>query len=216
MNVTIFGAGNMGRGIGYRMVDGGHSVEIIDSNPELSESLARELRLAAKKGAQVKTATLESAELGDVVVLALKYGINKEVVRQLGTRLEDRIVVDIANTFNASFDAIETETGTSSAEEVAKIVPSGAKVLKAFNTTFAGTLVEGKVAGIPLDVFLAGDDGNAKETLSELIRDGGMVPVDVGQLLRAREVEAMGFLNITLQMTQNLGFASALKIIHLN
>lgn len=216
MNVTIIGAGNMGRGIGYRMVDGGHSVEIIDSDPESAESLARELRLAAKKGATVKTASLESAELGDVVILALKYGINKDVVKKLGTRLQDRIVVDIANTFNASFNAIETETGTSSAEEVAKIVPSQAKVIKAFNTTFAGTLVGGKVAGIPLDVFLAGDDVKAKETLSDLVRDGGMVPVDVGLLDRAREVEAMGFLNIALQMTENLGFSSALKIIHSN
>lgn len=213
MNVTIFGAGNMGRGIGYRLVDGGHSVAIIDVDPEGAEKLAQELSKVAKKGAKATVSSATQDKIGDVVVLALKYGVNKEVARELGNRLADRIVVDIANPLNATFDGVKTESGTSSAEEVEALLPSSAKVVKAFNTTFAGTLVEGKVAGVPLDVFLASNDAKAKEILSQLVRDGGMVPVDAGTLVRARELEAMGVINIGLQMTNNFGFASALKII---
>ena len=54
MNVTLIGAGNMGRGIGHRLVAGGNSVTLIDSNPEAAETLAVELRGVAKNGATVE------------------------------------------------------------------------------------------------------------------------------------------------------------------
>ncbi len=49
-------------------------------------------------------------------------------------------------------------------------------MVKAFNTTFSGTLVEGQVARQPLDVFIAGDDEEAKETVAQLVREGGCGP----------------------------------------
>jgi hypothetical protein len=85
--------------------------------------------------------------------------------------------------------------------------------VKAFNTTFAGTLVEGRVAGQPLDVFIAGDDGEAKETVARLVRDGGLVPIDAGPLRRARELERLGFFGMTLQQPLGLNFQSAWKLI---
>ncbi len=54
MNVTIIGAGNMGRGIGHRMVAGGHDVTIVDRDPEEAERLAEELRGATGAGATVE------------------------------------------------------------------------------------------------------------------------------------------------------------------
>jgi predicted dinucleotide-binding enzyme len=80
--------------------------------------------------------------------------------------------VDISNPLNESFEGLATAPGTSAAEEVAAAAPSGARVVKAFNTTFSGTLVEGQVADQPLDVLIAGDDEEAKETLAQLVRDG--------------------------------------------
>jgi len=216
MNVTIIGAGNMGRGIGYRMIEGGHTVRVIDSDHEKSQKLASELNSAARNGASVVASNIETSDLGDVVVLALPYGMNKEVVRQLGNKLEDRIVVDIANPLNAAFDGLQTDSGTSSAEEVAALVPQSTPVVKAFNTTFASTLVAGHVAGIPLDVLLAGNSSVAKSTVAQLVRDGGLVPVDTGSLSRARELESVGLLVIGLQSVQNYGFASGIKIISPN
>jgi len=213
MKITIIGAGNMGRGIGYRLVAGGNAVTVVDINPESSEALAKELRSVAKNGGSASSATLENVELGDVVVLAVYYGANLDVAKKLGKRLDGKVVVDIANPLNQSFDALATAAGTSSAEEVAKVVSSGAKVVKAFNTTFAGTLVSGNVGGIPLDVLIAGDDEAAKKTVAKLVTDGGLVAVDTGPLLRARELESLGFLGISLQMKNNLGFATGWKLI---
>jgi hypothetical protein len=64
-------------------------------------------------------------------------------------------------------------------------------VVKAFNTTFAGTLVAGEVSGQPLDVLIAGDDNNAKQKVSQLVSDGGLRPVDVGPLHRAQQLEQL-------------------------
>jgi NADPH-dependent F420 reductase len=216
MNITVIGAGNMGRGIGHRLVAGGHSVTLVDTNPEVAETVAAELRTAAKGGATVKTAGLDNVQLGEVVVLAVWYGVNLELAKQLGSRLAGKVVVDIANPLNATYDGLATAADTSSAEELAKVVPADAKVVKAFNTTFAGTLVAGQVGGIPLDVFLAGDDEAAKQTVSGLITDGGLVAVDTGALHRARQLEGLGLLGITLQFKHNLGFGTGWKLTRPN
>jgi 8-hydroxy-5-deazaflavin:NADPH oxidoreductase len=212
MKITIIGAGNMGRGIGYRMVAGGNEVTIVDTNPESSETLAKELNGVAKKGGSARSASIENVVLGDVVVLAVWYGVNMQVAKQLGSRLEGKVVVDIANPLNQTYDGLATVPGSSSAEELAKVVPASAKVVKAFNTTFAGTLVSGNVGGVPLDVFMASDDEAAKKTLEKLISEGGLVAVDAGPLLRARELESLGLLGITLQVRHNLGFATGWKL----
>jgi predicted dinucleotide-binding enzyme len=56
-----------------------------------------------------------------------------------------------------------TPPESSAAEEIKREAPEGARVVEAFNTTFAGTLVEDDVGGQPLDVYVAGDDAETKE-----------------------------------------------------
>jgi hypothetical protein len=203
----------MGRGIGTRLVAGGHSVTFVDANPETAQKTAAEVKASAQNGAQVSTASLGDAHLGAVVVLAVWYGTNIELARQLGARLAGKVVVDIANPLNASFDGLATAPDSSSAEDLAKAIASGAKVVKAFNTTYAGTLIAGQVAGQPLDVFIAGDDEDAKRTVAELVRDGGMRPIDTGPLSRARQIEAMQFLHIVTQNTLGTNWGSTIKIL---
>jgi predicted dinucleotide-binding enzyme len=111
-----------------------------------------------------------------VVILAVYYPESLEIVRDLGERLAGKVVVDIGNSLNEIFDGLATAPDTSAAEEVAEGAPAGAKVVKAFNTTYSGTLVEGQVAGQPLDVFIAGDDDEAKETVAQLVRDWACGP----------------------------------------
>lgn len=213
MNVTIIGAGNMGRGIGTRLVAGGHSVTFVDANPETAEKTAADVKASAKNGARISTASLGDANLGDVVVLAVWYGTNIEIAKQLGAKLAGKVVVDIANPLNSTYDGLATAPDSSSAEDVAKAIASGAKVVKAFNTTFAGTLLAREVAGQPLDVFLAGDDTDAKNKVAELVKDGGMRPIDVGPLSRARQIEGMQLLHITVQNALGTNWGSTIKIL---
>jgi predicted dinucleotide-binding enzyme len=73
--------------------------------------------------------------------------------------------------------------------------------------------VEGHVSGQPLDVFLAGDDEDAKATVRQLVEGGGLRAVDAGPLARARELEALGYLHMALQQPLDTGFGSAVKVI---
>jgi predicted dinucleotide-binding enzyme len=213
MNTTIIGAGNMGRGIGTRFAAGGHSVTFVDVNPESAMKVAAEVQTAAKQGAKVTAASLGEVELGDVVVLAVWYGTNIELVKELGARLAGKVVVDIANPLNATFDGLTTAPDSSSAEDVFRVAAAGAQVVKAFNTTFAGTLLAGQVAGQPLDVFIAGDDAQAKGKVAQLVTDGGMRAIDTGALHRSRQIEGMQLLQIILQGTLGTNWGSAIKII---
>jgi NADPH-dependent F420 reductase len=213
MNVTIIGPGKMGRAIGTRAVAAGHSITFVGKTPGSAEKAAEDVKNAAKNGAKISTSSLADAELGDIVVLAVWYGTNIEIAKQLGSKLAGKVVVDIANPLNSTYDGLATGPDSSSAEDLANVATSGAKVVKAFNTIYAGTLLKGDVAGQPLDVFIAGDDADAKNKVSELVKDAGMRPVDAGPLSRARQIEGMQLLHIVTQGTLGTNWASAIKIL---
>ena len=212
MGITIIGAGNMARGIGARLVSAGESVTIMDRTRENAEKLAGELGAHAASGATVKTAPFGSPITDNTVVLALFYPVEKEVVTQFRDQLAGKTIVEISNPVNETYDDLATPPGLSAAEEIAQMAPQ-AKVVKAFNTTFGGTLVAGQVAGQPLDVFLASDDADVKAHLAKILEAGGLRPLDAGPLKRSRQLEGLGLLHITQQFSLNTGFGSAVKII---
>ena len=212
MKVTIIGTGNMARGIGTRALAGGHAVTLVGTEAGKAESLATELQGAAQNGGSVVASTGAAID-GDVVVLAVPYAAAASIVQQYGDQLAGKVIVDITNPVDFSTMSPAVAPGTSGAEEIAKATPAGAKVVKAFNTTFAGTLVAGQVAGHSLDVLIAGDDADAKAATSELVSSGGLRAIDAGPLQRARQLEALGLLHMALQFTLNTGFGSAVKII---
>ncbi|HMB25165.1 MAG TPA: NAD(P)-binding domain-containing protein, partial [Anaerolineales bacterium] len=201
MNLTIIGPGKMGRAIGTRAAAGGHSVTYVGRTIDDAKKAAEEVKASAKNGARVSAAETADATNGDVIILAVPYGTNIELMKQLGSKLKDKIVVDIANPLNSTYDGLATAPDSSSAEEVAKVAAPGTKVVKAFNTTYAGTLLARQVAGQPLDVFIAGDDADAKGKVAQLVKDAGLRPIDAGRLDRARQIESMQLLHITLQNT---------------
>ncbi len=213
MNVTIIGSGNMGRGIGTRVLSGGHNVTFLDRQPEKGKALAQELSGKAARGAKAQGAALGTPIKDEIVILAIPYGATGEVIERLGKQLDGKIIIDITNPLNATYSGLAVPPGTSAAEEIAKKLPSHAVVLKAFNTTFAKTLVNGEVDGQKLDVFIAGDKEEPKKKVSKLVEDGGLRAIDAGALERARQLEAMGLLGITLQQELGTGFQSAWKIL---
>jgi 8-hydroxy-5-deazaflavin:NADPH oxidoreductase len=86
-------------------------------------------------------------------------------------------------------------------------------VVKAFNTTFAATLAAGTVHGQPTTVLMAGDDADAKSQLAELVTAGGLRAVDAGSLRRARELEALGFLQITLAAAEKISWTAGFALL---
>ena len=209
--VTIIGAGNMARGIATRLLAGGAQVQILSPDARDAASLAGEL--AERGGGSVSGAGVEQPPTGEVVVLATPYEGALEIADARAEELAGKVVVDITNPVDwSSFDRLVTPPDSSAAEVIAGRLP-GARVVKAFNTTFAGTLVEGEVVGMPLDVLLAGDDEGAKAEVASLVEAGGMRAVDAGPLRRARQLEHLGFLHMALQDTLGAGGGSAVKFV---
>ncbi|MFN2505525.1 MAG: NADPH-dependent F420 reductase [Acidimicrobiales bacterium] len=206
MDVTIIGTGNMGKALAARTLAGGHKVMLLGTAPEKAEAVAQEL------SGDIRAGTVGDPIAGDVVVLAIWYPAVSDVLARYGDQLAGKVVVDITNPIDPeAFEPLELEAGSVAAEIAAKV--PGARVVKAFNTTFASTLTEGQVGGQAIDVFLASDDEGAKGVVSELVRDGGLRPVDAGPLARAHELEALGFLHMVLQGPLGTGFASTIKVL---
>jgi hypothetical protein len=221
MIVTIVGAGRLAEGIAARALAGGHRVRIVDDEPGKADALVAALAARRERGGSPtrgsssrSVATVGEAIAGaDMVVLAVPYPQGRLLAREQGAALSGVTVVDTCNPVDFStFDSLLTSPGMSAAEEIAAASPD-ARVVKAFNTTFASVLVVGWVGGMPVDVFLAGDDPEAKALVAALVTDGGMRPVDTGPLRRARELEAFQLLHMTLQGPLGLDWASALKLL---
>ena len=205
-SISIIGTGNMARGIATRAVAGGNDVQILSRDSARAASLADEVGKAS-------SGELGDPITGDIVILALYYDVAKSVIEQYGNTLDGKVVVDISNPVDtATFAGLVVPADSSAAQEIAALVPSAA-VVKAFNTTFAGTLVAGEVEGQPLDVLIAGDDDAAKRAVSEFVESAGLRPLDVGDLSKARWLEGIGFLHIGLQLSRGTNFATTVKLI---
>jgi 8-hydroxy-5-deazaflavin:NADPH oxidoreductase len=207
MEVTIIGTGNMARGIGTRVLAGGHALTVVGKDQERAQGVADDLGEG-----NVSTAVSGDQLGGDVIVLAVYYPDARGAVEQYRDQLAGKPVVDITNPVNETFDGLVVPPDSSATQELSQLAPD-ARFVKAFNTTFAKTLSSGEVSGHQLDVLIAGDDSGAKDAVAALARDGGLNPIDVGPQTRARELEALGLLHMTLQEQLGTGFASAVKLI---
>lgn len=206
--ITIIGSGNMARGIATRALAGGRSIQILATNPAEASTLASRLGRHSTSGA------VGDQISGEIVVLAVPYSAAAQVVTQYGESLSGKVIIDITNPVDfATFDSLVTPPDSSAAEEIAKVAPAGSSVVKAFDTTFAATLVAGNVAGQTLDVLIAGDDAAAKAKVAELVQAGGLGPLDAGPLRRARQLEHVGYLHMLLQETLGTNYGSALRFI---
>lgn len=209
MNVTIIGNGNMAKGIGTRLVNGGHKLTIHAKDEAKGAELVAHLKTLSDS-ADVSIATVGS-DTDEIAVLATPYTESESIAKEYNG-LDGKIVIDITNPVDFNTFQLIPEAGQSGAQEIAKLIPS-AKVVKAFNTTLAGTLEAGLVDGKELDVFIAGDDQEAKNTVSELVKSSGMRPIDVGPLANSRHLEGFGLIQMAVQDQIGTNWMSALKFI---
>jgi len=190
-NISIVGLGNMASALADRALAGGNAVEIIGRDPAKANELA-----AALDGATVGAAG--TAPAGDIVILAVPYASAAAVVSKYGDALDGKVIVDITNPIAPDSKGFVTPDGSSGAQEIAKAAPAGTHVVKAFNTLFANVLAAGSAEGRPLDVFIAGDDAQAKARVSAFIESLGLRPMDAGQLPMARALENVALLQLGL------------------
>lgn len=187
-SITIFGTGNMGQAIAGVLASGGADIQHIGS---------------ADTDAQIQ---------GEIVVLAVPYPALAVIADTYGAQLAGKTVVDITNPLDFStFDALVVPAGSSAAAQLQERLPE-AKVLKAFNTNFAATLASGTVGDAPTTVLVAGDETDAKTALIAIVEAGGLAAVDAGSLSRAHELEAIGFLQLTLAVGEKISWTGGFSL----
>jgi predicted dinucleotide-binding enzyme len=186
-SITIIGTGNMARTIGTLAVAGGNTVEIMGRDQTKADDLAKAL------GGGAATGKWGAVPAGDIVITALLHDGVVPVVTEYADALAGKIIVDISNPFNATFDGLAHNEETSIAQEAAKVAPADASVVKAFNTIFRNVLEKGRP-----NVFVAGDNAQAKLDVAAFIESLGLRPLDAGGLKMAHWLEGMGLVTMGL------------------
>jgi predicted dinucleotide-binding enzyme len=175
LKIGIIGSGNVGSAIGASWVRAGHEVMFSSRHLEHDQALAKDLGGGATAGTPQ-----EAAAFGDVLLFAVPYRALPELGKSLANEIKGKLILDACNPFpNRDGDianwAREKGAGLASAELLA-----GARVVRAFNAIGAASMgaaykEPGKV-GMPI----AGDDDEALQVASDLIRELGYEPVIVG------------------------------------
>jgi predicted dinucleotide-binding enzyme len=200
--ISIIGGGGMATAIAGRTIKAGHTVEVMARDQSKAQALADKL------GAGATTGTYGAAPEGDIVILAVPYGSAASVVADFGAALGGKVIIDITNPVAPDLSGLVTPSGSSGAQETAKRLPSGAQVVKAFNTLFGHVLARGG----RLDAFIAGDDAEAKARVSDFLDSLGLRPLDVGRLQMAQTLESLGLMMIGLAKNGAGSFDIAMRV----
>ncbi|WP_018335580.1 NADPH-dependent F420 reductase [Actinomycetospora chiangmaiensis] len=184
-SITVIGTGNMARTLAGLAIRGGHTVEVMGRDQAKADDLAARLGATAGKWGEAPT--------GDIVITALLAAAVVPTVAEFGDALAGKVVVDISNPFNATFDGLAHDAETSVAQQAADVAPADTAVVKAFNTIFSGVLENGRP-----DVFVAGDSTEAKAGVAAFVESIGLRPLDVGGLRMATWLEGMGLVAVGL------------------
>lgn len=206
MDIAIIGAGNVGKALATSFKRAGHNVIIASRDLEDAGSVA------AATHTRVASSNTEAARAADLVVLAIPFASAADVAAEIARATTGKTVVDATNRISFGPNGPEIDTASSNGEALAALLPD-AHVVKAFNTLFASNQSDPITEGVQLDGFVAGDDSAAKAKVLELVGSMGLTPVDVGPLSRSRQLEALAFLNMTINIAHNGTWQSGWKLV---
>ena len=213
--IAVIGAsGNMGSAISKSLSKGNYRLLLFSNEKEKTEALVNEIKNShAAADLEALECPTDASWEADVIILAVPFQAEKELAEKIREVANQKIVISIANPLNEAYEGLVTSPGTSAAEELQKLLPN-AKVVKAFNTTFAADFITPVIDGKQVDSFIAGNDEEALQTISELVTTAGFNPIVAGDLSVSRTLEAMQLLLIRLGMKYNYNWLAGWKILH--
>lgn len=210
MNIAVIGAGNVGGTVGRRWAELGHEVIFGLRNPQSEK--AQQLLQAI--GGNVQAATIaEAVAAAPVVVLTTPWDGTQDAIMAAGD-LMGKIVIDCTNPLQAGGLANGLAIGhTTSAGEQVAAWASGARVVKALNTTGSGNMANPRYGSEGITMFICGDDAAAKQVVGRLVEELGFTVVDAGALLLSRYLEPLAMLWVNLAYVMGHGPNIALHLV---
>ena len=204
MNIGIIGSGHIGSTLGRLWAKAGHKLYFSFSHDQQKlEALARECG-----NDSLATTPYDAVRCSEIVLFSVPWTAIDDAVKQVG-RFEDKVVIDATNPYiDDQMNVEQFDEGDSSSQCVAKKL-GDARVIKAFNTLRAQTLMQ--KSGQGLVIFMAGDYPAMKKTVAQLIEDAGFVPFDAGPLVEGKKQEPgtdRSLKEYTLEQAERLAGAS--------
>ena len=192
--VAVIGLGNIGKAIATNLVKGNHSVILASRDSEKTKALVGQLgNLATSK--EIADAIREA----DVIIPAIYFNALKDFFQTYSKELDGKIVVDVSNPIapdgNGGFKKIIAEN-ESAGKILSDLIPKNAKLIKAFGTLGAGSLLNSAFNEPDKKVlFYASDSTNSNQQIEELITSSGFVPFNVGGIDQSIKIEVFGDLH---------------------
>jgi predicted dinucleotide-binding enzyme len=191
MKIGILGTGEVGQAMGRGFVSRGHDVKMGSRDAGNAKAQA----WAKQAGAKASVGTFaDAAKFGDAIALCTLWSATQQIIELAGPKnFEGKIVLDVTNPLGhepgepPSLAIGHTDSG---GEQVQRWLP-GAKVVKAFNTVGNAHMVDPQFPGGPPDMFIGGNDADAKKIVSDICKSFGWATIDVGGIEGSRLLEPM-------------------------
>lgn len=209
MKIGILGSGDVAKTLGAGFLSRGHEVM-------LGTRDAAKLSDWQKAHANARVGTFaQAAGFGELNVLAtLGTAVLAALQLAPAENFDGKVVIDATNPLRFDDQKPHLAMGfeDSLGEEVQRALPR-ARVVKAFNTVGSALMVDPKLAGGPPSMFLAGNDDGAKAAVSEILRDFGWEPIDLGGIESSRYLEPMCLAWVTYGLRSGT-WNHAFKLLH--
>ncbi len=200
MKIGILGTGEVGRSLGTGFKKLGHEVMIGSRDIQ-----KKELQDWAKETGGKPGTFADATKFGEVVFICTGWSGTQNAIALAGeSNLAGKVVVDVTNPLEFSTGKPRLAVGytDSAGEQVQRWLP-GSKVVKAFNIITAKFMTDGRLPDGQLDMFIAGNDPGAKETVKEFLTAFHWNTHDLGGIEQARLLEPFAMLWIWLGVTSN-------------
>ena len=213
--IAIIGAsGNMGSAIAKSLAKSQYRLLLFGKEENKLKTILTEIKTANKSAdVEVMACAADASWEADIIIAAVPFAAEKELAEKIRQVATGKIVISISNPLNETYTGLVIDSNTSSAEELQKLLPYS-KIIKAFNTTFAGDFSQPLIDGKTVDAFIAGNDEEALETVSDVVRSTGFNPIKAGGLTISRTLENMQSLLIQLNIKNNYNWVAGWKILH--
>jgi predicted dinucleotide-binding enzyme len=211
MKVGVLGSGDVGRVLAAGFAGLGHEVRIGSREPEKLKDWA------ASAGGRVSTGTFEeAAQFGDLIILATLGVATTNAIKLAGVQnFEKKVVIDTTNPLDFSQGMpprLSIGHDDSLGEQIQRMLPE-ARVVKAFNTVGNPHMVHPKFPGGPPDMFLCGNDAEAKKLVTQVCEAFGWGVIDIGGIEGSRHLEPMCLVWV-LHGVLSGGWNHAFKMLH--
>jgi predicted dinucleotide-binding enzyme len=210
--VAIIGTGTIGSTLAANFAAGAQDFLLAGRDQEAAKKLASSL-----DGHAEVVSIDEAVDRADVLVFAVWLDPFRELIARYGERLDGKVIVDPTNPVGpdgaGGYRKVIGEQ-ESSGQLLAKLLPPGARLVKAFGTLSAPTLSSAARREPERAVqFYAADDDGAGDLIADLIRVGGYEPVRVGGLDQSIRIEMFGDLHEYGALGRVVTKSEALKAI---